>query len=1091
MARPLDLYRQLFQTPQRFSVRGGGAVALEPAVPPGDEFYNDTIVMDAEVEGLLSTSLSTFILPALLATTGRTFDVVSSSSLEDGVVRVEIDLALATQTYSLKNEGNDIVISAGGWRGCQHGIYAWLAELGIEQLGPSDRWALRPALTDLRRILNVTRTPSLATLSWVPQGAPSGNRWPAGGATATFHITAWQKFLEWNGRTLGHSVGTGPENQAFAGHTDHFAYSAKASLFDADVRHFSQPNPSWRQSRAYVQYDLVSIEGRGRYECIVAGTSASSGTGPSGVGLAIIDNGCSWRSLDISPAWTATTAYIIGDRVVNGANRYVVTVAGTSAGSGGPTGTGTGIVDNGVTWNYLDSITQWQQNTVYSVNQLVIANGNRYICTTGGTSANSGTGPNGPAIGVGGATGIVDNGCIWSFVLCTTRTTGAGLLHMTHAGPAGAEDVADYTSTAGASNHYALYVVDVIDTNYIGALPTHPEIADLMFGVGASVADGAAGCYDEKCRNLLRGAYTIEADATQSDQELWRAGRIYTLAKALRPTTPFEITLYAYDRQSAPPTAGYSVNPNIRVLLAHYAYAVDGLPARVLLSRWAARRDLDGFKFGIYDYWALTTFVGSGATFPTSIGWRRYREWIDVDVDTVTMESTYSTGAIGIQIWGAMQMMWRGSNLTDDDILSSWCTKAFGAAAPHIFRMLNRWWRVAWPTFVGHAYEMGLSFEDLRLADAAVASDAAIRPRVAAMQAYLIFLHYNFRWFDYVQVGAPFGDADASASVSNMIFFVWCTAHIIMVDAKFVQDFSIATTTSTWLTPAFVTQWAVPSDENNWAAWRTSNGIVEYTDAQIRTTFETIRATYPVPTLASPTAAITTALTTPLTPTGSTPIAHNYVNGNEGPETGHEYVFEVKTGAAGVLHFDCFASSTPAALRFRLYNVASGALVSQTDLDLPRNVTTTFEYTLSSMTVGYYQLFVENGRGEVSHRVVCRGDLPIVRVGPYNRVLWNVGNSFFPRYLFVPKNVTQFHLFTTSATNLAFFDGDDVAATVTEVAEYIYRITVPAGQDQKVWRWEGNTAGGPGHGTARLLDIPEWTSAERSSMIVPTNLWLE
>jgi len=53
------------------------------------------------------------------------------------------------------------------------------------------------------------------------------------------------------------------------------------------------------------------------------------------------------------PAWVATTTYAIGNRVKNGSNVYVCTTAGTSAGSGGPTGTGTGITDNTCVWDFV------------------------------------------------------------------------------------------------------------------------------------------------------------------------------------------------------------------------------------------------------------------------------------------------------------------------------------------------------------------------------------------------------------------------------------------------------------------------------------------------------------------------------------------------------------------------------------------------------------------------------------------------------------------------------------------------------------------------------------------------------------------
>lgn len=52
-------------------------------------------------------------------------------------------------------------------------------------------------------------------------------------------------------------------------------------------------------------------------------------------------------------AWLATHGYIVGDRVTNGGNVYVCTDPGTSAGSGGPTGTGSGIVDGGAIWDFV------------------------------------------------------------------------------------------------------------------------------------------------------------------------------------------------------------------------------------------------------------------------------------------------------------------------------------------------------------------------------------------------------------------------------------------------------------------------------------------------------------------------------------------------------------------------------------------------------------------------------------------------------------------------------------------------------------------------------------------------------------------
>lgn len=56
----------------------------------------------------------------------------------------------------------------------------------------------------------------------------------------------------------------------------------------------------------------------------------------------------------VTQLWTSSTLYLVGNQVVNGANVYVCTQAGTS-GSTGPTGTGTAIVDGGAKWDYVSA----------------------------------------------------------------------------------------------------------------------------------------------------------------------------------------------------------------------------------------------------------------------------------------------------------------------------------------------------------------------------------------------------------------------------------------------------------------------------------------------------------------------------------------------------------------------------------------------------------------------------------------------------------------------------------------------------------------------------------------------------------------
>jgi hypothetical protein len=53
--------------------------------------------------------------------------------------------------------------------------------------------------------------------------------------------------------------------------------------------------------------------------------------------------------------WAASTAYSVSDTVANDENVYTCSTAGTSAASGGPTGTGSGISDGTAVWDYTSA----------------------------------------------------------------------------------------------------------------------------------------------------------------------------------------------------------------------------------------------------------------------------------------------------------------------------------------------------------------------------------------------------------------------------------------------------------------------------------------------------------------------------------------------------------------------------------------------------------------------------------------------------------------------------------------------------------------------------------------------------------------
>lgn len=83
----------------------------------------------------------------------------------------------------------------------------------------------------------------------------------------------------------------------------------------------------------------------------------------------------------VSQTWVASTAYVLIQQSNNGGNTYKVTTAGTSAGSGGPTGTGTGISDGSVVWDYVGPVGMIVDNTNFAVGQDFLVTG--YTLTDG------------------------------------------------------------------------------------------------------------------------------------------------------------------------------------------------------------------------------------------------------------------------------------------------------------------------------------------------------------------------------------------------------------------------------------------------------------------------------------------------------------------------------------------------------------------------------------------------------------------------------------------------------------------------------------------------------------------------------------
>jgi hypothetical protein len=175
-------------------------------------------------------------------------------------------------------------------------------------------------------------------------------------------------------------------------------------------------------------------------------------------------------------AWAPSTAYTLAQIRTNGGNTYRCTTGGTSAASGGPSGTGTGIADGTAVWAYVDpalgTAPAWTASTAYRINDAVVNGGSLFVATDGGKSAAApATGPSGAggldgtvtwshitptAMGTSGPTGtgsyILDGGAAWAYKPPFVFTPFDGKLSQKTI-----SDGSAFTLTPGTSERHTLY----------------------------------------------------------------------------------------------------------------------------------------------------------------------------------------------------------------------------------------------------------------------------------------------------------------------------------------------------------------------------------------------------------------------------------------------------------------------------------------------------------------------------------------------------------------------------------------------------------------------------------------------------------
>ena len=149
-------------------------------------------------------------------------------------------------------------------------------------------------------------------------------------------LDAWETYLNTGGTPIINIYdGTPPADE-------NTALSSNNILAQFTAADWSAASAGAKPLAATLTDASANNSGLARFYRIMTGTQGGSSTTGAEQGL-------------VGQNWAASTAYLLNQHVINDSSKvYKCTTAGTSAGSGGPTGTaGSGITDGSAVWGYV------------------------------------------------------------------------------------------------------------------------------------------------------------------------------------------------------------------------------------------------------------------------------------------------------------------------------------------------------------------------------------------------------------------------------------------------------------------------------------------------------------------------------------------------------------------------------------------------------------------------------------------------------------------------------------------------------------------------------------------------------------------
>jgi|GEM_PF-1476838 len=523
----------------------------------------------------------------------------------------------------------------------------------------------------------------------------------------------------------------------------------------------------------------------------------------------------------------------------------------------------------------------------------------------------------------------------------------------------------------------------------------------------------------------------------------------------------YNVSLFAYNQHADIPY--FTLESNMYVGVAAYAFQRTGMTPEELLTAWSNFHN----NIGVYDYWSLPDWTYSMPDISYQEAADRIALWDSLGYDSAQLESINSAGAVGMIMYQMSRQTW---DPTADlaAVRQEFYDLSFGAAAPAMQRMLERWYT----DFQLSEQELGLSYQDIIEARSLAANDAESLARV---NDYAKYIHYMrlYLEYDHVRRDEAIGGTNRHAAADAFLEFNW-RIH----DTAMVSSFRIGELVRNRLELKVDSNGNVLEEDVALRAdWDTSNSnangwalVTPLTDAELTTLINDGATQYPV------------LIEQPVFSETLTPHASSFTLDGVMVETPRlagntTFEFHVPSGLTSVdFEIEVF-SVNGTDDRVRVFDPNGTEVYDNT---FSKNGGGWQSFTVNTAVAGNYTMEVMDQKSFFALNVEQK--LPFVLKGP----LISINQSNVPPvYVYVPEGTPKVAV-NADTSNAGMIVRDSSGQTLTpsfgtgvELSLY----DVPVGEDDAVWSIdEVRDSNG-----LTLLNIPQVWAFSPDGMMVPVN----